>query len=55
MRLSSETAKAFGRELAEIVKTSQAPLLRRIEVLEAEVRAGHERLKSLEERRADDV
>lgn len=53
MHLNSENAKTLGRELAEIVKASSAPLLRRIEALEAEVRAGHERLKSLEGNRAD--
>ncbi|WP_226627953.1 hypothetical protein [Alloyangia pacifica] len=41
-------AKVFGEELAAIVKTSMRPLERRIEALEAEVRAGHERIKQLE-------
>ncbi|NVK20854.1 MAG: hypothetical protein HWE30_19420 [Methylocystaceae bacterium] len=53
--MTPESAKAFGEELAEIVKAATRPLARRIEALEAEVRAGHERIKQLEEGNADDA
>ena len=46
--------KAFGKELAVIVKEAIAkavpPLTTRIEILEAEVRHGHEHIKALEGR-----
>lgn len=40
----------FGTELAEIVKGAIRPLTKRIETLEAEIKAGHERIKKLEGR-----
>ena len=41
-------AEKFGQELAEIVKAETRPLKARIAALEAELKAGHERLKDLE-------
>ena len=50
-------AKAFGEELAAIVKAKVEPLIkradeleRRLEAADAEIRAGHERIKVLEAR-----
>lgn len=47
-------AKVFGEELAAIVRDAIAkavpPLTARIEILESEVRHGHERIKVLERR-----
>lgn len=40
----------FGSELAEIVKGAIRPLAKRIEVLEAEIKAGHDRIKKVEAR-----
>lgn len=43
-------AEKFGQELAVIVQDAIRPLRRRIDALETEVKAGHERIKQLEGR-----
>lgn len=49
--------KALGEELAEMVRHAMdrkmAPLLKRLETAEAEIKAGHARIKALEGRGHD--